>query len=492
MKHSRLLLLALFFPLFTWAQSPTLVQHVSCPNSGAIGSGINGAMSSTPDYKCPLPELTQAGNALVLGLFSNNANSATYTVSDDKSNTWTLGPSATDSSGNTIRIYYALNIAANTHMVNIHLSALTNGFLAVSISEFYNVATSAAIDGSSCNASASSGTSITAGSFTPTSGDLIWQFAADANSVRVSPFIIGSQSNITWAFLGTDIHDGDASQYGIWSGSGAINPTFTAGTSEPWDSCAIALKQASAGNAPTKSFRIVHMLHAQQASSESFPYNGQFPSSGNLLTLVFSSGSNTITGVSSTPSNTWTATGPPVFNGSEADIYYAANASTSNALTFSVAQSGTNSGTVFMMYDVAGAATSSPLDVDSGGQTGSQTSTVNSLTTCSNCLTPHSANELVLGTFGQAFCTATGISAPNGALFDSATYTGNSVDGPQSVDQNNGWFHFYSTGTGALSATWTETCSSPQGSWAGRLVAFKPASSQQPPSPPTQLKAVVN
>jgi hypothetical protein len=483
------------FPLLAAAQTPTLVQHVSCPNAGAMGSGVGGPQSSTPTYKCPLPEPTQAGNALVLGMFSDNTNAPTWTVSDDKSNAWTLGPSSIDSSGNIVRIYYALNVAAGTHMISVSASTQTRGYLAISASEYYNVAASSAADGSSCHAGSNS-TSITAGTITPTTaGDLLWQFAANVAVAEVSPFTVGSQSNITWVFNGTDMHDGDATQAGVYSSTAAINPTFTAGTSESWDSCVVALKAGSAGNAPTSAFRILHMLHAQETSSDGSTYKGQFPTSGNLLVASFISGSNTITGITSNPSNSWTATSSATLGGVQvvSQVYYAPSASTSNSLTFSVSQTGTMTGSTFMMYDIVGAATS-PLDKDSGGQSGEQDTIVSALTSCSSCLSPSAANELILGNFGQAWCTGTNINVPSGALFDTATYNGNSVNGPESVDQNNGWFHYYNSGTNALSATWAETCGSTQESaWAGRLAAFLPASSvTQKPAPPTQLKAVVN
>ena len=458
--------------------APTLVQHVSCPNAGANGSGVGGALSSTPVYLCPLPEPTQAGNAIVLGFISNNAGSPTWTVSDDKLNTWNLASSTTDGSGNIISVYYALNVAAGTHMLSVKSSAQTNGYLTVTASEYYNVALSSALDASHCNAGSGS-MSITAGSITPTvSGDLLWQWAADANFDSVGPFTAGSQSGIGWQLNGTDIYYGNAVQAGTYNTTAAIDPTLTNVTTEPYDSCVVALKAASAGNAPTNAFRIVHMLHAQMLSPSSSPYAMQFPTSGNLLVLSFISGSTTITGITSSPTNTWSSTGSAVTYGSQvaSQIYYAADASTSNSMELSIALSGGITDQTFMMYDFTGAA-SSPFDKDSGGQSGTQQTIVSSLTSCSGCLSPSGGNEVIIGNVGNAWCTATAITAPSGGIFDTATYTGNSVNGPESVDQNNGWFHYYTSATSALTATWAYTCgSNAEGSWAGRLAAFKSAS----------------
>src|SRR5262249_13725672 len=129
---------------------------------------------------------------------------------------------------------------------------------------------------------------------------------------------------------------------------------------------------------------------------------------------------------------------------------------------------------------------------DSGGQSGEANSIASALTTCSSCITPSSANEVVIANFGQEWCTATGIKSPSGALFDSAIDTGNSNSGPQSVDQNNGWMHYYASGTSTVTATWAESCqSTPQGGWGGRMAAFKAGQAGSPPLPPTGLKAVV-
>jgi hypothetical protein len=128
-----------------------------------------------------------------------------------------------------------------------------------------------------------------------------------------------------------------------------------------------------------------------------------------------------------------------------------------------------------MIYDFTGAATS-PFDVDSGGQSGDASNIVKTLTTCSNCLTPTVANDVILGNFGQEWCTATAIDTPSGALFDAATDNGNSINGPQLVDQNNGWFHYYDPGLSELSATWAESCGdTAESHWSGRLAAFKKA-----------------
>jgi hypothetical protein len=493
MKLTGLGLFILALPLFASAQTPTLVQHASCPNSRNSG----GAQSSTPVYKCPLPEPSQGGNTLIAAVVSYSG--STYTMSDDQSNSWTLVNSLTNSGNNDyVAIYVASNVKSGTRMVSLQRNPGTDN-VAISVSEYYNVGV---VDVSSCHIGSSSSTTITAGSVTPTiSGDLLWQWAVSptgggALPSSVSSFAAGSQPNISWQLNGTDLYDGDAVQAGVYNATTAINPSFTTGTSLFFDSCAVALKAASAGTAPTQAFRIIHMLHQQHPKSAANPFPIQFPTSGNLIVTSYISGGSNISSVSSSPSNTWSSTGTPA--GSEgvtalSQIYYAANAATANNMTVSFTRNDNTSDGTLMMYDFTGAS-ATPFDKDSGGQTGNQTSQVGSFATCNGCLTPSAANEVIIANAGWNWCTGNGVSAPSGALFDPATDTGNSVNGPESVDQNNGWMHYYDSGASAITVTWSPmSCSQAEGEWAGRVAAFSAGSSvSQQPAPPTGLTVVVN
>jgi hypothetical protein len=496
-KYTRLFLLIFLFPRLASAQTPTLVQHVSCPN----GRNPGGAQTSTPDYICPLPEPSQAGNALLVGVTTSSG--ATLTVSDDKGNTWNQVDGGADGNGEVFSIYLALNIAGGTRSIKLHRSSVTDN-TSMSASEYYNIAPSSAVDAHHCNAGAAS-SSVSAGSITPTvSGDLLWQWAVNTGGgggvpQSVSSFTSGSQPSISWQFLGTDVYDGAAVQAGVYNSTSAINPTFTSGTSVGFDSCVMALKAANAGTASTQAFRIVHMLHQQHPKNAANPLPVQFPTSGDLLVVSYISGGSNISSISSSPSNTWASTGPAAGNETItalSQIYYAAGANTANNMTISVTRNDNARDGTLMMYDFVGAETS-PFDKDSGGQTANQTSTANPFTTCTNCLTPSGVtggNEVIIANAGWNFCTGTSVVAPSGGLFDAATDTGVSIDGPEPADQNNGWMHYYTQSTSPISVTWGMSCgSNPESEWAGRVVAFKGGSSvTQQPVPPTQLKAVVN
>ena len=509
MKYIRLLLLGFVFPLLASAQSPTLVQHATCPDSRNTGN----AQSSSPVYTCPLPEPAQGGNAIIVGVKSYDT--GTFSVTDDKSNSYgSPRVSVVDNNSAYVAIYVALNVTAGTRTISFHQTSVNADFAEVTVSEFYNVATSSAVDTSHCNGNTgSSGTSITAGSITPSvSGDLLWQYAVNTGGGGSSPnpvssFAAGSQSAIPWQLLGTSLHDGNAVQAGVYNTTAAINPTFSSGSSEEWTSCVVALKAASAGSAPTNSFRIIHMLHEQVVAGASSPVTIEFPSSGNLVVAADTSGATPIGSITSVPSNTWSSTG--AMAGSEANtagsqIYYAGNAARSNSLTLTVNLSGTVHDSTIMMYDITGAATS-PFDVDScpsGAYSnascgGNQTSQASPFTTCSSCLTPSGVSggsELIIGAANWNWGTATAVATtPSGSLFDAATYTGNSVNGPEYVDQNGGWFHLYTSTTTPITNIYPMSLSQAEGWWAGRVAAFMSGSSTtQQPGPPTLLKAVVN
>jgi len=323
-------------------------------------------------------------------------------------------------------------------------------------------------------------------------GDLVYFVTFNDNVTPTTSFTAGSQPNITWKLDAADLLDGYAVQYGVYSATASFTSQITTGTSNTYTSCEVMFKAASSGTAPTQSMHIVHLGHFAMPGSGT-TQTIQMPSSGNLLIASFTGGGDSISGISGTPSNTWSSTGAvaggPSFTASS-QIYYTANANPAPNSTVAITRTGTLSQDTVLIYDITGAS-ASPFDSDSGGQDGTKTSIVSSFTTCASCLTPAAGNEIVILNANQNWCTGTAATAPSGALFDSAFTTINSLNGPQSVDQNGEWAHSYSTGASPITATWTMGCgTNAEGSWAGRVAAFKAAQSNDPPSPPTGLKAV--
>src|SRR5215469_5486210 len=142
---------------------PTLVQHVA--------TGMDRWPVTTLAINLPNP--AGGGNALILGVQFKSVGSIS-SVSDNKSNKWVAGPTVVNTAySQQMSLYYCLNAIGGTQNITVTFSGLqsTPGFPQAVVSEFYNVATAAALDGSAGNASSLSPGTIT----TTVSGDLIYQ-----------------------------------------------------------------------------------------------------------------------------------------------------------------------------------------------------------------------------------------------------------------------------------------------------------------------------
>ena len=480
-----------FFSIFFWcslgwSQTPTLVQTVWGPNSMGAGSGNGNWLGSpVPYYAIEFPEPTQAGNLLVCSSFSGNSGGYTLSASDDKSETWRSAGSNfpfISASGDHYDIWYVANNVGGVRQVKVTSSDANGAYVAVTCSEFYNVATSSPTDGTANCHTINPGTTLT-GTATGalTSGDLIYFVSFNDYAESTASFTAGSQSNITWNLDAVDLLDGYAVQHGVYSTTTSFTPQMTTGTSNTYTSCEVMFKAASAGTAPTQSMRIVHLGHFAMPASGT-TQTVQIPSSGNLLVASFTGGGDSISGITSTPSNEWSSTGAVAGGASftaSSQIYYAANANTATNSTVAITRTGTLSQDTVLIYDITGANTS-PFDSDSGGQDGNQTFIVSSFTTCGSCLTPATGSGIAILNANQNWCTGTTQTSPFGAVFDSAFTTFNSVNGPQNVDQNGEWAHFYYTSTSPITATWTMSCgaTNAEATWAGRVATFKAAQFQ--------------
>jgi hypothetical protein len=439
-------------------------------------------------YTCRIPSATLAGDFILVSVFFQGGTGQTLTLTDSASNSYTQDVANTTAGNNIQRIYHLANAGAGiTFLRGSFSGGSATGYVNVIFSEWNNVATASPLDVAHCNSGSS--TSITAGSASiGTANDLLIQHVFSDDHQAVSSFAVGSQSNTAWRFGATDLNDAAGFQYGVYSSTGAFNPTFGEGTNHAFASCFAAFKVASSGSTPSGN-RPLMISHAQIPPTASSSVGLQVPFSGNLQVLSFLGGYETITSISSTPSCTWSSTGP-VHHSSAPDnytqIFYAMNC-TGNAVAMNLKLTGTAAGDTIMIYDVTGP-NSWTFDTDSGGQDGDAGGN-GSLTTCSSCDTPSTSTGVVFANMGQDDCTATGVTGASGTVFDSTTYTGNGLNGPQNVDQNNGWFHFFYTAQpSAISATWSEGCppGQPEGYWGGRVASFK-TTAQNQPQPPSGL-----
>jgi hypothetical protein len=340
----------------------------------------------------------------------------------------------------------------------------TSGFPQAVVSEFYNVATAAALDGSAGNASSLSPGTIT----TTVSGDLIYQWGIDFSDRNVNGGAFNGTSitpGPAFTLLSADLQVGSADQYYVQPSAGAVTPSLTTSGSAAWGSLVLALKSASAGTPPSPGIRIVHVQHTLLAAAVSQnrpePVVMQFPCSGNLLIGAYDSGDVSAMSVRDSAQNNWVTAGSALGDGVSgyAQILYAANASTGPALNgITVSLSGTTTSDImFRLYDVTGAA-QSPFDKATTAY-GDQNSGGN-LTASS--LTPSAPNELVLNETQIEFHTINGVIG-TGFVLDSAVNAYDDDNPPSgstqqsTLDEDNGNAHIYAPTTSPVTFVYTHT-----------------------------------
>ena len=451
------------------AAVPTLVQHVA--------TGMDRYPINTLTIQLPNP--ARAGNCLILGVQFNSAGSVT-SVTDEKGNNWIAGPTATNASlSKRMDLYYVLNAVDGTQTIEIHFSGLsqTNAYPQAVVSEFYNVATANAFDGS-----AASSTSRTAGTLTTTApGDLIYEWGASLSSSNVNGGAFNGTSITAgsgFTLLSADLQVGSADQYQIQPSAGPITPSFSASGSHVWGSLAIALKSATAGTAPPAGIRIVHLQHtllqAVRAQNREEPIVMQFPSTGNLLIGLYNAAGPFATDVTDSLGNNWSLPESAKIIDDDgvvsAQIVYAANAQTSpdlSGITVSISAVGAGD-MMFNLYDITGAS-AAPFDLATAIH-GDNDSFAPHTT---GIITPGTTNGLVVHVNSIVYHQEGAMTSPVGGAFDTVTSDLESPD-VSTLDMDNAYAHIYNSTTNQVEFTFTSCCQQMGvGPWAGVTVAFK-------------------
>ncbi len=447
----------------TGTNTPTYANNgVSCSNTQGI------ARSS---YVCPLPNVTGAGNAVVV--FAQWNNTVTATVKDDKGNTYTQV--ACVAGNQEVCAYLALNVLAGARVITITPSGSIN-FISAAAYEFYNVATSSALD-ATCTA-IGTGATVTCGTpiNTTAANDLVLFWATqDAAGPANTTWTAGAAP---WALRTADEWDNTAMEYQVQPAAGSITPSMTmSSTSGHFDGAGLALKSVTAGTPPPAGIRVAYLQHnALPPNANGCTASGctgqvhlQFPSTGNLLVASWIGvAAYDITGINSAPANTWTSTGPAFGYGTSGDnqIFFLASAASSTNGTLAVTIASNDiSGSTLQLMDITGAA-ASPWDQTAGHITrsGSQ-SVAGNVTAC--MITPSSSNELVVTSIGVDSNTIIGVSPGN---FLSAVPQ--PISSPDPTDQNNGWAIEYASTATSRTYVWATQGGAVQ-QWASIAVAFK-------------------
>jgi hypothetical protein len=480
--------------------SITVANQSASATPGYAGNGagcpINtvpgGPSDSVTSYNCPLPNPTGAGNLLVLLVRYANPPSQNPTFSDNVGgNTYSLATSCVDSGNNTAAaLYYAANVNSGVNVVTTHFGSSTT-MVQMDVFEFYNVATSAVLDGAHCQVG--SGTSVSSGAIPALSGsgDLVMQFGVGDSGKQIGGCSTGSQANISWQMRMALIAGPEPAcgQYGVYNSTASFSPTFGVNTSISYVSVAAAFRSESAGTPPPGGIRVVYVQHDDGSSEENSSFSAQLPISGNLIAELTSAGcaSNTVDTCNhptsmSDGTNNWTIVGGQYLSAILDDgrstvgsIWYAKNVQP-GLYSLSVATNAVANrpyALSYIMYDISGASTTSPLDLGFGGNgNGLAAVATNSTSTApivTFTATPSGPNEVTLAQAGYDYDTFLGLTSPAGAQFLSSTYI--SESNPTWDDLNGGWGLFYNgNSTAAQTWTWTHDNSNQVGS--GRGIAL--------------------
>lgn len=465
----------LLFSAALVAQTPTVVQNFHFPQSLAYQSGTGWSPGVYPPncgansycFQAPEP-IAATGNHTLWYFFSGNTTAGTLTNTDN-GDTCTRKVNYLDPNSNRNELWECSDTVGARNFKWV--AGGTNGYIGGQMVEMYN----ATYDVGGCLGSSSASTSIKAASATPTvSGDYVWQ-AGEYNAISTPPntsaFTASTQTNYAAALLPGSLNDAVPVEGGIYSSTAALQPTMT-GASLSWSSCAAFMKPTASGGAGSLTPRVVSQV--DEEINHASPQTFQLPVPANSLTIVSAVNAGiTMTAITGTATFTQVGAGCSQSGVINQMFYY--YSTTAQTLSESIAYTGSNvgSGTVIQVF--TGANSSTPYD-NSACQTGSQASLATTLSTCSSCFTPGHATDFVVGNLSVNYCTNTDVTTtPAGGKFDAAYYTGNNIDGPQSVNQNNGWFHYTPGSAAAESVTFNTSCNQAAGGWNAMLAAFQSA-----------------
>lgn len=475
------------------AAVPTLVHDHMC----AVTTGPSGTNQVIDHYSCWLlgPTGSLSGNAVFFVLTFSITGTVTVTPSNDKSDSFTTVISRTHTQQAEFSAIYCTKATAGSRKYTF---AFTNTGQArnvrASLLEYNNVTscTATTTHGNDSGAGTSS-TSVTAGSFTPATNDLLIQMGVTDNVSSNTSWTVGSQSNITWAIVHEDINVHPLMiQWGQYTTNTAINPTMTMSPAGAFISVAASMPTSSTGTAAS-GFRISHVLNDNTQDETSGTVTLPFPQMASGATIVISEVNQStylISSVADSNSNTYTKIGDGLSQSSGTCLFYAKNITASNANIITLTMTGTSggNGSTFIVYELDGADTSAPLDTSLGtsgyvSNNGTQSAGSGNpdVTMCSACMTPASG-EIVITASEIAQNSATNVTSPGSAV---ATYSGTTFTPrvvPDFGDENNPWAVGYADGT---AETWTysqDGSNTPGvGVWYWNAAAFKAPSTTATP-----------
>jgi hypothetical protein len=428
---------------------PGLVQITSLSNTRNFPFATTVNSCPTNKYCGFLPNATQSGNAIIGCVTYSESPSATITITDDQSNTYSIIDTADDTTNTKkVAMFAALNVAANTRAITV-ASNVASQEVAMMAAEFYNIATSSAADVHNVGTSGSGSSTMASGSITPSqTGELLFQ-CGRRTQTKAGTFTAGSQSNITWKLGTTDNIDGLVAQWGIYSSTSAISPQLTMGSNSGYATVSTGFKTATSGSARPSGMQIINITHYNYIPGDlsGASVTVQFPSLGNLIVVSSGMGgsADSCTHSATSDSATNSYSGLNVLgdtNSGRSNIFYAGNATTSNTLTvtFTITGGDANCDGTFLVYDIIGAATS-PF-VQSTGYLDPDEPNVSTYTLYNAPLAPGVDSGISIWNHIQATSTTQSMSSPCTTV-DITMFGGETIDGgtDHAPDENQGWGH---------------------------------------------------
>lgn len=477
--------------------------------AGKVGISSNefGAANNFEFYMEPFgyPRAVTAGETIfIMGSWPSGKNP---TMSDDKSNSWAPVTPCTDSTSTVHGFFYAVNAAVGTSVITeAHSSAISNGVF--DWAHFYNMSTTSSgfVDGSSCKTGVTpsnntapniSGTAYT----TAASGDLILICVYVEQGSLASPNAISSITFPTgFTGLNEDTTYGHACAYGVQTTAGSFTPTFTfaQGTHNSFTIMSAAFKAGSGGTAPGNGASIL-LSEMHYVGSQGQTDTVYLPCPVGSSAIVVADDASSLTSVTDSNSNAWSSVLVPGNN--YGPIFYLNSPTIGNTNTYTVSMTFRNSGN----YDLVGlfcVVGTSGIDTAATAQNGSTLVAAGSGAT-------YGTGNVSGGTVANA--SAIGTSVPGDLVFDvgamgvgpaDSCITGHCVfDYVGSTSWANGDNESYANGdimAHAYAATASTVSfdfnvgSGSSSTTSGISLAFKSAGGgQNPPAPPTGLRATV-
>lgn len=424
---------------------PTLAQAVASTVND--NNGINGN-----NFQFGPPNVTLPGNCLVLEIEYPYSASRRVAIVDSAGDTWPAAAvvAGTASSGNMrVALYVLPNASNNLHTLTVTFDALLKPFR-YTLSEWNNIATASPVDGTTTTPTP--GASFTP--FTPATnndangGHLIISTAISNDTVGT---LFANQASAMSPNNGAQLIHADntctipsLSAHQVQAVNGSSTPGFSVTQSTPTNfvGAALALKIASAGQAPGPGIRIVRILHATLTNPQGGDNVILFPCDGNLRVATMAAGNNLNQVNSVKDSNNSTGYAVRTNAAGESQVFDSVNTAPNNANSLTQNLDPSETQYSIHMLDIAGAATSPFMNASGFNGSAPASGTV------FNDFPDHTPNANVkglsiiqtgMGTAGPEYGFASG--APAGAIFDNVNYTNNSDS--DRMDNADPFAHLY-------------------------------------------------